>query len=290
MTMLMMQQFKNTCDVCLVGESSCCNMTTKQKPDKTKFKMKCKNCEQPCLDCYEKSFLQEAPKKNKFKRKAFQPNDLSQMSEKTAEKVRETYEVFLKEGKLPKEEGLDVDPRKDRKMKKKKDKKNKKKPYKCFDKKCDVCRNSSCCSYKDERANNMKVLNFECRTNQQCQLTELQQCVDCYNYCFDSDVTIPTNDVTVTESMTSLFTVKYVKSSFGGKKMIKKNMLEEYFEKDSSKIDLEKFLMKKAKKHQKKINKKLNKKKLKKQKKYKTMVSLRSEYRTRQENSFDKTE
>jgi len=151
MTMLMMQQFKNTCDVCLVGESSCCNMTTKQKPDKTKFKLKCKNCQQPCLDCYEKSFLQEAPKKNKFKRKAFQPNDLSQMSEKTAEKVRETYEVFLKEGKLPKEEVFDVDPRKDRKMKKKKDKKNKKKTYKCFDKKCDVCRNSSCCSYKEER-------------------------------------------------------------------------------------------------------------------------------------------
>jgi len=286
MGMLMMQQFKDNCDVCLVGETPCCNVTTKQKPEKTKFKLKCKECEQPCLDCYEKSFLQAAPEKNKFKKKAFQPNDMSQMSEKTAEKVRETYETMLKEGKLPKVEDLDVDSRKERKMKKK-DKKNKKKPYKCFEKECDVCRSSSCCSYKDEKENNMKVLNFECGNTQQCQLTELQQCVECYNRCFDGDVTIPTNDVT--ESMTSLFTVKYVKSSFGGKKLKKKNMLEEYFEKD--KTDLEKFFMKKAKKHQKKMNKKLNKKKFKKEKKNKKVITLvASDDQVKPENIFDKTE
>merc|ERR1719376_140432 len=221
-----------------------------------------------------------------FKRKAFQPNDMSQMSEKTAEKVRETYETMLKEGKLPKVEDLDVDSRKERKMKKN-NKKNKKKPYKCFEKMCDVCRSSSCCSYKDERANNMKVLNFECGATQQCQLTELQECVDCYNGCFDGDVTIPTNDVT--ENMTSLFTVKYVKSSFGGKKLKKKNMLEEYFEKD--KTDLEKFYMKKAKKHQKKVNKKINKKTFKKQKKNKKVITLvASDDQVKPEVTFDKTE
>merc|ERR1712168_982772 len=218
-----------------------------------KFKLKCKNCQQKCLDCYEEIF-HEKPKKNKFKLKAVQTH------------VELIDEKELLDVPAKKDHVVEGSPKKDRKEKKK-NKKNK--PHKCFEKKCDVCRNSSCCSYQDK---GKKLLNFECRN---CQENDLHECVDCYNNCFNSDVIIPFDSSNSSQLFTVQYKKKFKKKSAkksgkkGGKVSKKmKKKLQSYFENDKSNKHLEEALMKRAKKQQKKINKKM----YKQQKKNKKMM------------------